>query len=86
MPWKLNECLRHQLTRLDLGSIYMEEYMVRFHDQDKQDTIILYTKYEHILCFVRGMKLSLCMSTQSLIDMVRTFVDIADNALAYEDM
>ncbi len=54
--------------------------MYHFYEFSKRATSILDTGYERVHYFVRGLKLSLCMSTQSLVAAGRSFVKVSDHA------
>lgn len=54
------------------------EYEVRFYKLDRHASMILPNEYKCIGCFIRGMRLPICMETQSLVSMGRSFVDISN--------
>lgn len=41
------------------------KYEARFNELEKHDMMILPIEYERIQCFVRGLRIPLCISTQS---------------------
>lgn len=54
------------------------EYESCFHKFDKHATSILDTEYKRVYFFVRGFRFPLHMSTQSFVDIERTFVEVLD--------
>lgn len=62
------------------------KYDIYFHELAKQAISILTSEYERARCFVRGLTLSIHMSTQSLVAAGRSFVQISDHAQLIKEM
>lgn len=62
------------------------EYESHFHELAKHATSILDTDYEGVHYFIRGLRLPFRMSTQSLIIVGRSFVEVSDHTQVIEAM
>lgn len=62
------------------------EYEASFHKLPIHATTILPTEYEWIWYFVRGLRLSLCMATQSLVVIGKFFVEVSCYAHTMKDI
>lgn len=71
MSCNLRDHLMDQFSRLDQSFRIVIVYEAHFHEFSRDATSILDIEYERVCCFIRGLSLPICMSTKSLIVVVR---------------
>lgn len=62
------------------------KYEAHFHEFSKYATFILDIGYKRVNFLIRGLRLLICMATQSLAVVCRTFVVVLDHARVIEEM
>lgn len=62
------------------------EYEAYFHELVRHVTSILGIKYERVCCFLKGLRLLHCMSTQSIVVVGRYFDEVSDHPQVIEEM
>lgn len=62
MPRSLREHHRDQFLRLEQGFMIVLKYKTQFYELARHASSILLIKYEQIRCFIRGLRLPLCMA------------------------
>lgn len=62
------------------------KYESYFHKLTRQGTSIFNTEYERVRCFLRGLRLPICISTQCFVVVERFLVKVSDHTQVMEDM
>lgn len=86
MPHSLWDHLTDQVSRLEKVSMTIVEYESYFHELSRHATSIMGIKYERIYCFVRGLRLPLRISTQSLVVVDSSFSNVSNHAQVMEEI
>ncbi|WMV37689.1 hypothetical protein MTR67_031074 [Solanum verrucosum] len=64
----------------------ISEYDTRFHELSRHAAMILPTEQKRTFCFVHGLRLQLCIKTESMASMGRSFLDVIDHTRTMEEI
>lgn len=78
LSFNLRDHLRGQFSKLEQDSKIIAEYEAHVYELSRNTTFVLDIEYERVCCFIKGLRLPIRMSTQSLVTTGRSFTEVLD--------